>query len=252
MGIRAALQIGAMSLRLNTGSRTVWVIIGILSLPMLGAGLSLATESGGLAFFKQAVSGYLRFIVPFIMALFASSAVAEEVQDKTITYLFARPIRRWSLPAGKYLGGLALSCPLVALSLTGVYLISMMVAPELIGDELPHLGRGLLCVTMAAVYYGAVATAFGTIFIRYPFVATLVFFFVVELGLAQVPGRFKVISTAIHLQVMAGLYKPKTVMFVSDPEISLFTSMGVILVMTLVWIVLSVAWVQNAEYRTDQ
>ena len=251
-GIGAAVQIAGMSLRLNTGARMVWVIIGILALPMLGAGLSLATDSAGLTFFKQAVSGYLRFIVPFIMALFASSAVAEEVQDKTITYLFARPIRRWSLPAGKYLGGLALSIPLVALSLAGVYLISMLEAPSLLADELPALGQGLLCVCMAAVYYGAVATAFGTIFIRYPFVATLAFFFVVELGLSQVPGRFKVISTAVHLQVLAGLYQPKTLMFVSDPEISFFTSLGVILVMTLAWNVLSVAWVQNAEYRTDQ
>ena len=251
-GIKAAIQIAAMSLRLNIGARMVWVIVGLLCLPMVAAGLSLATESAGLSFFKQVMSAYLRFFVPFIMAIFAASAVAEEVQDKTITYLFARPIRRWSLPAGKYLGGLALTCPLVALSITGVYLISMLEAPSLMGEELPWLLRGLVCVTVAAVYYGAMATAFGTIFTRYPFVATLTYFFVVELGLASVPGRFKVVSTAVHLQVLAGLYRPKTVLVVSDPEISLPTAVGVILVMTLIWLVLSVAWVQNAEYRTDQ
>ena len=251
-GIRAAIEIAVMSLRLNTGAKIVWVLVGLLSLPMLGSGLSLATESAGLSFFKEVLSAYLRFFVPFIMALFASSAVAEEVQDKTITYLFSRPIRRWSLPAGKYLGGLALASPLVALSITGVYLICMLEAPSLIPDELPTLARGLLCVTLAAVYYGAMATAFGTIFTRYPFVATLTYFFVVELGLASVPGRFKVVSTAVHLQVLAGLYRPKTTLFTSDPEISFYSSLGVVLVMTLVWLVLSVAWVQNAEYRTDQ
>ena len=87
---------------------------------------------------------------------------------------------------------------------------------------------------------------------RYPFVATMVYFFVVEVGLSSMPGRFKVVSTAIHLQVLAGLYKPKTTMFVSDPILTAWVSLAVVTVMTLVWLVLSVAWVQNAEYRTDQ
>jgi len=241
-----------MSVRLNLGAKLVWVILGLLALPMLAAGFSLATESAGLSFFKHELSAYLRFIVPFIMAMFASSAVAEEVQDKTITYLYSRPIRRWSLPAGKYLGGLALTVPLVAVSLAVVFLICMLEAPSLIVDELPVLGRSVLVVALAAVYYGAVATAFGTIFTRYPFVATMVYFFVVEVGLSSMPGRFKVVSTAIHLQVLAGLYKPKTTMFVSDPILTAWVSLAVVTVMTLVWLVLSVAWVQNAEYRTDQ
>lgn len=251
-GIKAALLIGTMSVRLSLGARLVWVIIGLLSLPMLAAGFSLATESAGLSFFKHELSAYLRFFVPFIMALFASSAVAEEVQDRTITYLFSRPIRRWSLPAGKFLGGIALTIPLVAISMTGVFLICMMEVPSLILDELPVLGTALLCAVLAALYYGAVATAFGTIFTRYPFVATLVYFFIVEIGLSSVPGRFKVISTAVHLQVLAGLYRPKTTLFVNDPDLTITTSLAFLLVMTLIWLVLSVVWVQNAEYRTDQ
>ncbi len=252
-GVRATLLIAALSMRLNRSARMIWIMMAILALPLLAAGFSLATESAGLSFFKHELGAYLRFIVPFIMALLASSAVAEEVQDKTITYLFSRPLPRWSLPGGKYLGSLAFTCPLVALSLAGVYLICMLSVPSLIMDELPALGSALLCVLLAAVYYGALATAFGTIFTSYPFVATMIYFFVVDLGLSSIPGRFKVVSTAVHLQVLAGLYKPKTsIVMVTDPDISSTTSLAVVGVMTLIWLVLSVVWVQNAEYRTDQ
>ena len=46
---------------------------------------------------------YLRFTVPVLGVFYGTSLMADEVEDKTITYLFTRPIRRGAVLFGKYL-----------------------------------------------------------------------------------------------------------------------------------------------------
>ena len=50
---------------------------------------------------------YLRFIVPVLGVFYGTSLIADEVEDKTITYLFTRPIPRGAVLLGKYLAYLA-------------------------------------------------------------------------------------------------------------------------------------------------
>src|SRR4051812_46911315 len=46
---------------------------------------------------------YLKFVVPVLGAFYGTSLVADEVEDRTITYLFTRPIPRGAIIVGKYL-----------------------------------------------------------------------------------------------------------------------------------------------------
>ena len=46
---------------------------------------------------------YLTVIVPILGVFYGTSLMADEVEDKTITYLFVRPIRRGAVLLGKYL-----------------------------------------------------------------------------------------------------------------------------------------------------
>ena len=50
---------------------------------------------------------YLRFTVPVLGVFYGTSLIADEVEDKTITYLFTRPIPRGAVLVGKYLAYLA-------------------------------------------------------------------------------------------------------------------------------------------------
>ena len=45
---------------------------------------------------------YVRFIVPVLGVFYGTSMIADEVEDKTITYLFTRPIQRRAVILGKY------------------------------------------------------------------------------------------------------------------------------------------------------
>src|ERR1044072_3494710 len=44
---------------------------------------------------------YLRFIVPVLGAFYGTALIADEVEDRTITYLFRRPLRRAAALLGK-------------------------------------------------------------------------------------------------------------------------------------------------------
>ena len=66
---------------------------------------------------------YLRFIVPVLGVFYGTSLMADEVEDKTITYLFTRPIRRGAVLVGKYLAYLACTVFVVLPSVVLVYLL---------------------------------------------------------------------------------------------------------------------------------
>ena len=69
---------------------------------------------------------FLRFIVPVLGVFYGTSLIADEVEDKTITYLFTRPIRRSAVLVGKYLAYLVCTTLVV---LPGVMLVYFLIVP---------------------------------------------------------------------------------------------------------------------------
>ena len=65
---------------------------------------------------------FLRFIVPVLGIFYGTALMADEVEDKTITYLFTRPIPRSAVLIGKYLAYLASTVLIVLPSVMLVYL----------------------------------------------------------------------------------------------------------------------------------
>ncbi len=242
----------SLSLRRARRGKLVWLTLAILALPTLAALLALLSGNGGKAFFDKLLDVLLRYLTPFIMALHASATVAEEVQGKTITYLFSRPVARWTLPIGKYLGNLVVNATLLCLAVAVLYLIAMLGEGTDLFRELPALAMAVFSVALAAVHFGALAAAFGAMATGFPFVATLIYVLIVEVGFAFVPGWFKVTAMTVHLRVIAGLYQPEKSMFLSDPELTLPISLAVVLGMSVLWLVIAVGWVGSTEYRTDK
>ena len=70
---------------------------------------------------------FLRFIVPILGIFYGTSLIADEVEDKTITYLFTRPISRSAVLVGKYLAYLAST---VLIVLPSVMLVYFLVVPD--------------------------------------------------------------------------------------------------------------------------
>src|SRR5688572_29911822 len=66
---------------------------------------------------------YLRFVVPALGVFYGTALIADEVEDKTITYLFTRPVPRSSILIGKYLAYLVCTTLVVLPSVMIVFFL---------------------------------------------------------------------------------------------------------------------------------
>src|SRR5262249_8145375 len=82
---------------------------------------------------------YIRFIVPVLGVFYGTALIADEVDDKTITYLFPRPIPRASVLLGKYLAYLACTVLLVLPSVMLVFFLVVPTGGSRIADVFPSL-----------------------------------------------------------------------------------------------------------------
>src|SRR5688572_15543038 len=73
---------------------------------------------------------FLRFIVPVLGVFYGTALMADEVEDKTITYLFTRPIPRGAVLVGKFLAYLACTFLVVLPSVMIVYFLLVPISQD--------------------------------------------------------------------------------------------------------------------------
>ena len=145
---------------------------------------------------------YLRFTVPVLGVFYGTALIADEVEDKTITYLFTRPAARSAVLAGKYLSYLVCTAVVV---LPSVMLVYFLVVPLLGGS----IGRNFLVLLIDLGLIGAGLAVYGAVFalvgvwFRRPLLTGLVFVFGWEPVVVVLPGYMKHLSVAYYLQGLA-------------------------------------------------
>jgi ABC-type transport system involved in multi-copper enzyme maturation permease subunit len=173
---------------------------------------------------------YLRFIVPALGVFYGTSLIADEVEDKTITYLFTRPMSRGAIVLGKYLAYLLCVMSIVLPSVALVFLVMVpfrdmgMLVRALIGD------LGIIALGLAA--YGAVFLWAGVSF-RRPLVAGLVFIFGWEQLALTLPGYLGRLTIAYYLQAAT-------------------VSLTSLLVITVAAVFFAMRTIERREYVLDQ
>ena len=144
---------------------------------------------------------YVRFIVPVLGVFYGTSLIADEVDDKTITYLFTRPIPRRAVLLGKYFAYLACTTLLVLPSVVIVFFLIVPTGGSTIGESFPLLASDLAMIAVGLTAYGAVFALVGTR-LRRPLIAGLVFAFGWEPGVLLFPGYLKRLTVAYYLQAL--------------------------------------------------
>jgi ABC-2 type transport system permease protein len=142
---------------------------------------------------------FLRFIIPVLGVFYGTALMADEVEDKTVTYLFTRPIPRGAVLVGKYLAYVVCTSLVVLPSVMLVYflLVPLSQIPSTFGNLVTDLG--LLGLGLAV--YGAVFAFVGAVFKR-PLVIGLVFAFGWEQVAMALPGYMKRFTIAYYLQAL--------------------------------------------------
>src|SRR5258705_6864270 len=172
------------------------ILIAILARLSVVNGTAVLTVNGSRigtqATFGTVVSVlYLRFIVPALGLFYGTSLIADEVEDRTITYLFTRPIARGAIVLGKYLAYLL--C-VISVVLPSVALVFMVMVPfRDMGMLFRALVSDLGLITLGLAAYGAVFLWAGVSFKR-PLVAGLGFIFCWGQVALRLPGRARLLA----------------------------------------------------------
>ena len=155
-------------------------------------------QIGSEAVFSTAIAAlYLRFIVPAIGVFYGTSLIADEVEDRTITYLFVRPIPRGAIVLGKYLAYVLCVTSVVLPSAAVVFMV--MVPFQDMAAQFGAFVRNLGVLTLGLAAYGAVFLWAGVLF-RRPLVGGLLFVFGWEQLAAVLPGYLGRLTIAHYLQ----------------------------------------------------
>jgi len=88
---------GARRKRLGRG-KALWIAVLFAALPVVYASIVRSRHMSDSASDLFNVSTLLLAIVP---AMFISSSIGEEIEERTSTYLWSRPIARWAVLVGK-------------------------------------------------------------------------------------------------------------------------------------------------------
>jgi ABC-2 type transport system permease protein len=141
---------------------------------------------------------FIRFIVPVLGVFYGTALIADEVEDKTITYLFTRPIPRGAVLMGKYLAYLACTVFVVLPSVMLVWLLIIPIGGSL-GSNFIDLVKDLGLIAVGLAVYGAVFALVGAALKR-PLLIGLLWAFGLEPVLLLIPGYLKRLTVAYYLQ----------------------------------------------------
>jgi ABC-2 type transport system permease protein len=197
-----------LSLAVLLKSRRTLVIGLLCFLPVLGslAGTALilsrvaAHELTGFSLTAFIiVNGYVYVLLPVVTLFYGTALVSDELEDKTITYLFMRPVPKSTLYLGKYLAYLVSASILLLPSAAACFLISMAAdASGEAGRHLPILFEDLLVLSLGVLAYGALYSLMGVVAKR-PVFLGLGFTLVWETLVTFIPGYLSKLTIKHYL-----------------------------------------------------
>ena len=248
--------------------RTIFMAL-VVGSPVLVALVARIVQSAGIAPLRvngvqvDAVSMFgaiiwilfLWFIVPVLGVFYGTSLIADEVDDKTITYLFTRPVRRGAVVVGKYMAYLLCTSLVVLPSVMIVYFLMVPFRQIPASFIALVIDLGVLGLGLAA--YGALFALVGAA-IRRPLVVGLVFVFGWELVTLVMPGYLKRFTLAYYLQTLVPHAMPtgdtvsllQGAVFREPPPVAV--SIGVLVLVIVASLALAARVVEQREYVLEQ
>jgi ABC-2 type transport system permease protein len=158
------------------------------------------TAMNGSAIFALMIwAFYLRFSVPVLGAFYGTALIADEVEDKTITFLFTRPISRSAVLFGKWLAYMVCTMLVVLPSVVVVWLLVAPLGGGTMASTFLDLAKDLPILAAGLAVYGALFALVGATFKR-PLLTGLIFVFGFEPAVLVFPGYLKKLTVAYYLQ----------------------------------------------------
>lgn len=174
------------------------VVRGLIELGVPLTRVGRQELSGSMLFGLMFWAFFVRLAVPVLAVFYGTGLVADEVEERTLTYLFTRPVRREAVFLGKYLAYLVCTASVVLPAVLLVWLAIGSVGGRF-GEGFPDLVRDLAIMALGLAAYGALFGWVGARLKR-PLVTGLVIVFGWEGFAMALPGYLNRLTVAHYLQ----------------------------------------------------
>lgn len=185
----------------------------------------------------------LAFLLPF---LFASGAIAEEVENRTLTFLATRPSGRLALTLGKLLVAWTFSAGLLVAGVLVLHVGAYATTPSDMIDEIGDTMRAAGALALLAACYCAICLFWGALVVEASGLVSTLHLASLEFVFGFLPGVARFVSMNYFCQQLAGLDRAG---FGSDwvPDLSLGVCGAIVGGVTILFIVLSATVVETSE-----
>lgn len=208
--LNASVAVFRLTTHQLLGGRRRWLTIVSFALPVLLAVLARALLPRGafadptIGYATIMVGVYAGVFVPFMALYWGSAVLTDEIDGKTLVYLWTRPAGRARLMTVKFLVAMTWFVALLVPSAMATYLVLAS------GSEMPLRIRDLLTVvwdvralSLGALAYGAFAFFLSAI-LKKPLMASLLYVYLVDFFLSWpvIPGYLKMLSIHHYVAVL--------------------------------------------------
>jgi hypothetical protein len=188
----ALLTLMGVTWRRFSRGRAVWVAAAIALLPVI-MGMAVRDD--------DPVVVIQMLVMGLLPPVFVASTVAEELEDRTSTYLWSRPLPRWTLLVGKLLALAPIAAALIALG----WFLAIQVAT----DHAPPV-RTTVAFAAGGLAISAMSAGIGTLVPKHGMALSIVYFVVIDLVVGAIPASVQSMSVTYHVRQLAGLDDPAT------------------------------------------
>lgn len=228
-GVEGCLAIARVTLKRTSRGVGLWVVLAMSLIPELAG---LVVLDGSLAHWDT-LFGYWILLRSIVVPVLLASAISEEIEDLTMTYLWSRPLPRWSIIAGKMTAlvpvawvGLALALVLPFYTLAG-------------GDAGAHpemLGRGLVAVLFGTLGAAAATAGLSLLVPRFATMLSIGYLLFIDVAIGRIGTSIGHLSVSSNTAQIAGVVPG-----------SMPTAIGWMLGIVAAWLLVAVWRVRRIE-----
>ncbi len=177
--------------RLRRG-RALWIGVGIAALPVLFA--LVMAKSRELGQGAAATFSLVQLVLCVLPAMFVASTIGDDIEDRTITYLWSRAVPRESILFGKLLALAPVVVGLVLAAWAASTLIIARAAPD---------PRALLGLGLGALAACALAAGIGALVPKHGMALTICYLLFIDTLLGAMPVSLANIAITHHARTVA-------------------------------------------------
>lgn len=168
--------------------RALWVSVVIALLPVL-----LAAVLSGQRHTFEPIAAVITLVSVLLPPMFVASSLGEEIEDRTTTYLWSRPIGRWTVVIGK----LVALAPFASLLVVGAAFLAVQIDEA----EVPPLYYVSLVASSLAI--AALAAGLATLVPKHGMALSIVYLVVFDLALGALPASINYTSITKQARMLA-------------------------------------------------